>query len=297
MKKLRKCPVFFDAVQHTYTLDGKELSGITSIIQNKIFPDMYKDVPTEMLNKAAKRGTSIHQQIELYNEGFAPEEKSEELKSYIKFFTASSYNVLATEYLVSDLKHIASPIDIVYTDGENNIILADVKTTSVLHLQYVQWQLSIYAHLFEFQNKGLKVAKLIALHIRNGECKEVELSRIEDKYIIKLINSFVKQKDFKNPIEAKLKAKLKPLENNLAKISKQLKELKEKEEELKQIAIEVMKSSYASNYKGSKVTFIYKGSSTRNVIDNELLKEKYQDVYQAVLKKSLSKESLTIKTI
>ena len=52
---LKKCPVEFDELAHTYTLDGKQLSGITGIIKDYLFPDMYKGVHERTLEAAAER--------------------------------------------------------------------------------------------------------------------------------------------------------------------------------------------------------------------------------------------------
>ena len=62
---LKYSRVDYDPVSHTYTLDGKQLSGITGVIKDKLFPDYYKDVPEDVLNKAAERGHRIHTAIEL----------------------------------------------------------------------------------------------------------------------------------------------------------------------------------------------------------------------------------------
>ena len=55
--KLNDCGVVFNAEHHTYTLDEKELSGITSIIGKYIFPNMYSNVSESVLEAARKRGS------------------------------------------------------------------------------------------------------------------------------------------------------------------------------------------------------------------------------------------------
>ena len=62
---LKKCPVEFDELAHTYTLNGKQLSGITGIIKNYLFPDMYKGVHERTLEAAAERGSSVHSQVQM----------------------------------------------------------------------------------------------------------------------------------------------------------------------------------------------------------------------------------------
>ena len=62
---LNGCGVVFNAEHHTYTLDGKELSGITSIISKYIFPDMYSNVSESVLETARQRGSIVHSELEM----------------------------------------------------------------------------------------------------------------------------------------------------------------------------------------------------------------------------------------
>ena len=52
--KLVKSGVVFDSEHHTYTLDGKQLSGITSLLDRQLFKDKYSGIPEDTLRKAAK---------------------------------------------------------------------------------------------------------------------------------------------------------------------------------------------------------------------------------------------------
>ena len=66
MKKLDlvESRVVFDNEHHTYTLDGRELSGVTPIVK-WLFPDTYKGIPQSVLDRAAEYGTLIHSKCEL----------------------------------------------------------------------------------------------------------------------------------------------------------------------------------------------------------------------------------------
>jgi hypothetical protein len=71
--------------------------------------------------------------------------------------------------LVTDGEHYASKIDAVY-QGEKGVILNDRKTTYHLDKEYVSWQLSIYAWMFERMNPGVEVEGLTATWMREGIC-------------------------------------------------------------------------------------------------------------------------------
>ena len=81
MIELQDSGVSFDAEAHRYFLNGKELSGITGLLHKYVFPDMYHDIPQWMLDRAAERGTMVHESIELLDAGFTPAESTPELDS------------------------------------------------------------------------------------------------------------------------------------------------------------------------------------------------------------------------
>ncbi len=185
--QLVQSPVVFDEVEHRYTLDGKELSGITSIIHRYCFPDMYGGVSQAVLDKAAERGKRIHNLVQLSVLDLLPDDNRAELQPF--FDATKGIEWLASEYLVSDLEAVASAIDLVgLVDGK--IYLYDIKTTSVLQLQYLQWQLSIYSRLFCQQNPTLEVAGLRAIHFRDGQCTLTDIIPLQDEYVDALLAAY-----------------------------------------------------------------------------------------------------------
>lgn len=201
MNELIQSAVVFNEEQHTYTLGDKQLSGITTIIKRLVFPDMYKGISQAVLNKAAERGTRIHNLIQMWVMGILSNEDIAELQCFLDAFTATTLITHASEYLVSDNESVASSIDLVCLDAEGNFVLCDIKTTSVLHTEYLQWQLSIYAYLFEHQNPGLQVASLKAIHIRDNKCEIVDVERLQDEYVEALLNAYRSGAEtFDNPL-------------------------------------------------------------------------------------------------
>ena len=200
---LIKSPVVFDEEQHIYTLGDKQLSGITSIIKSLLFPDMYANVSQAVLNKAAERGTRIHNLIQLWTMGILSNEDIAELQPFLDAFHAAELDGWESEYLVSDNESVASSIDLVCLDKDGNIILCDIKTTSVLHIEYLRWQLSIYAYLFERQNPELKVHGLKAIHICKGKCDIVDIERLNDNQVDDLLTAYRNgATTFANPLHA-----------------------------------------------------------------------------------------------
>ena len=172
--------VFFSDIVHCYLNDkGEELIGVTSLMKKHGLGADYSGIPQDVLERAAERGSRVHRLLEDYDNGKAVEDCP-----ILQSYKTLGLQVAASEYLISDNKTVASSIDKVLEDGS----LVDVKTTSKLHIEALEWQLSIYAYLFEKQNKGIKVPHLYALHIRDERCRPLrEISRLLDAKVERLL--------------------------------------------------------------------------------------------------------------
>lgn len=201
--------VTFEAEGHTYTTQfGDTLSGITSIIHKYIFPNMYSGVSSTIMEAARLRGSGVHDMLEQkFNKvAYNGEEFKAEYDSYCAIEKEHKLKQIAAEYLVSDNEHIATCIDsIVKTKG--GVALIDYKTTSVLQYEYLQWQLSIEALLFE-QQTNIKVTDLYAVHLpkpKDGVCdgRLVRIERLQDEFVNALIKAFIDEAEsFDNPLHA-----------------------------------------------------------------------------------------------
>jgi len=174
--ELKKSPVVFDKESHTYTLGERTLQGITGIITSQLFPDKYAGVSASVLRNAAERGTSVHEEIEMAENGFEPDEPREETLSWKKIKSEARLEWLESEYTVSDEKDWASNIDLVMRDADGGIVLADIKTTYRPDLDYAGWQLGVYRYLFELQNPGLEVKRLLIVWLRDGKGQLIEVT-------------------------------------------------------------------------------------------------------------------------
>ena len=48
--------VVFNPADHTYELNGMQLSGITQMLQRQLFPSEFDGIPKAVLNQAAEYG-------------------------------------------------------------------------------------------------------------------------------------------------------------------------------------------------------------------------------------------------
>ena len=294
MITLNKSQVVFSELDHTYTLDGKSLSGVTSILNRQLFADKYSGISDEVLNKAAEYGKGIHESIELYDSlGIGEDEDA--VKAYIKLCQKEGLTRLDNEYLISDNDYVASSIDVVFDDCS----LADIKTTSHLDEEYVSWQLSIYAYLFELQNPDLQANRLLAIWIpkaRYGKPKVVEVSRKPVSEVIRLIEADKNGQQYIPSVATSTEITIaNEVIQEVIRIERELKELKDKQTELREGLLKQMQDHNIKSFKTDGLSLTRKLATTKTSLDSKMLQEKYPEIYNECLKTSEVKESLLIK--
>ena len=246
--------VKYDPIEHTYTnAEGLELSGITGIIKQFICPNIYADVPAEVLEKARERGTKLHGLLELYANGTF-ENVTEEDAEIIDNFNAMAlaledYTCLASEYVVSNNELTASPIDLLALDYEGNLTIIDLKTSHSLNIDFVTWQLNFYRYFLELQT-GLETDNLQALHVSNGKAKFVKVQIIENEHLEYMLSCAYNFNEFKNPlkVEENKMAKLETIYREKKALEEQIKALEEQEEQIKAEVIAEMKANAVKTY-------------------------------------------------
>lgn len=208
--ELKQSGVVFNPEDHTYFLGEKQLSGITGMLERQLFPNTYVGIPDAILEQAAEYGTSVHESIEDFDMNWE-NDGTQEVHDYISLCSTHSLIHEASEYLITDGISWASMIDKVYRVSEDTFDIGDLKTYGVMtadKLEKAKWQLSIYAYLFELQNKRAKVRNLFILHIRNKIKKDgsfdhisnyIPVQRIPSEIVKELLLADSKGEQFQNP--------------------------------------------------------------------------------------------------
>lgn len=275
---------------HVYVLHGKFLSGITQLIKQQLFPDKYSDVPEDVLQKAAERGTNIHRLCESADAGFAS--PMAEVQDYMRMNAEYGKAVECSEYVVSDMQHWASAIDKVYRISDNEFVLADIKTTYTLDIEYVRWQLSIYAYLFELQNPKAKVAGLKCIYLREGKSKMVDCQRIPVDEVKKLLDCGVEGTQYMNPYT--IPAEVAQAELQIANLIQQKKEIDEALEGFKARLLELMDESGVKSWECERLKITRKADTIRNTFDTTRFKKDHPDMVDAYMKQSTTKGGILI---
>jgi hypothetical protein len=298
----------FEPEHHTYTLNDKQLSGVTAIVK-WLFPDTYAGIPENVLKIAADYGTLVHSKCELADSlGIATEPIVQEYQRIIK---DAGLEVALSEYLVSDNQAIASSIDKVFKDDS----LGDIKTTSKVHEANVQVQLSIYAYLYELQT-GRKVNKLYLIWLpkpQYGQPMVKELQRIPSEVCQFVIKQYVAAADPQtsvvaisqylpaNPIHKRIKGEIPDgvhtVVEELMMVKEQLDTLSEREKELKKQLLAAMQGVGEDTWANDLIQITRKAAYERESVDTKTLKADHPDLYEQYKKITKVSESLTYKLL
>ena len=332
MIQLVKSQVEFSENPHGYFLQGVQLSGITTPIKAATGLGVYADasdyVKDFLIPKAGEKGTAVHTAIEAYDKtGEKITEYdlplnghldvSAQLENYIML--REGYEPVDNEYTVSDNLMYASNIDNVWQKKDTGgIWLVDTKTNNLdlypggedALIEYLSWQLSCYAYLFEHQNPTLKVEGLLGNWFRDSQCKQWSITRKDDSIISLLLDctyeltehGFVYDIGDKSIFSActavaAQEQNLIPLHivNTIAAILEEEKAAKMRLEELKVRLKNAMIEHGIKSWDGGKFTATIAKDSVTNTFDTTKFKKDHADLYEQYIKQSIRQGAFTLK--
>lgn len=294
--------IIFEPDTHTYTnQQGNKLCGVTTMLRKYLFADKYKGVPADVLKHAAQHGTRVHEQTQLAICGFKTKDTLPETKAIIKTLKQNKLTPIEAEYLITDNQTCASSIDIVLSDKNQNITLADIKTTETLDTEYVAWQLSIYAYLFE-QQTNHPVTEIIAIHARNNTATIHTIKRIPDTHIAALIEAQrTHATTFTNPLKqldtetTLLTQQAQIIEQKIATIKQTLDNLTMLQTNIKEKLYNEMQMRSIKKWDTDTLSITLKEPSVRTTIDADKLRTLHPRIYKQTTKQTQTKGTVLIK--
>ena len=304
---LYNSPVRFEEDGHTYTFEGHTLQGVTPII-SWLFPETYKGIPKSVLDNAASYGGMIHKKIELADSLGIVDDQS--VRDYLELKEQKGVKTLVNEYLVSDERNIASSIDVVM----DNLDLWDVKTTSKVHIPNVTMQLSIYAWLFEEQNK-VKAGDLYCCWLpkpQYGQAELIRLNRVSADICREIVQIWVCGGDVMNArailaqtgfefekqrVKGEIPDSMTDLMDELIEISEAKKQLEEREKAIKEVLLQQMSVEGVDKWSNDLIEVSRKAAYERTSIDTTALKKKMPEVWEGFKKVTKVAESITYKVL
>lgn len=285
----------FDETTHKYTTEnGEVLISTTQLLKIAGISPSYEMVDSEVLQKAADKGSLIHSEIEDYIKngeiGF-----TKELGEFIDYLKANSLYPVASEKVVHD-DLVAGTIDLILQDINGDYILADIKTTSTIHTDSVSWQCSIYKKLLE-HCVGYKISNLQVFHFdKEGNLNVKDLPMKDDSVIQELYDWYLSNKE--KPFELSTIGQLTELyqvEKLIAYYKNLADEATKKETEMRDSLVAVMKDKGLTKFENDKISITYIPPTTAKTLDTALLKAEQPDLYTKYLKDTEKKEQVRIK--
>ena len=168
----------FNEFNHTYRLDELIIPSVPTLMK-PLSDDFYRAVDPEVLEKAAKRGTAIHNAVENFAQ-FGIEDIPPAYAGYFQAFRTwwelRQPEVLATECRVyHKILRYAGTADLICVIG-GRVTLVDYKSSAQVNSKLCAVQLEGYDRAFE--SHGVKIDDRMILHLsRDGRYSEVPFQR------------------------------------------------------------------------------------------------------------------------
>lgn len=334
---LKQSEVVFNEETHRYLRGDAELSGITGLIHAVlllgVYPDASDYVKKVQIPKAGYYGTCVHKAIQAWDElgieltqfpekehptaGILPSQDVSAELAYYRNVKPRNVKTVASEFTV-DYLNFASQIDCIWCDNEGGIYLVDHKTNNLDYYpggadglkEYLSWQLSCYAVMFEKQT-GKKVKGLLGNWVRKGAGELWRIERKPDELVQKLLSTDIMPDgngrfvylNQEMQVYAEKVEEVKPTESDsslvvpsdvvtaiaaLLRAEKAAKAMKEKLREL-------MEAAGVSKWECDQFTATIGKASESNTFDSKAFQADHPDLYKQYLKKTTRKGSFTQK--
>lgn len=303
--------IIFDEDSHEYTLNGISFTPVTQLLKKYNLSANYTGIPDNVLKKAAARGNAVHKALELYIGG----DRSllgvmNEVDLFNNYVNARNINLgtAKSEQIYYDTHYkVAGTVDFQYLDG-NDVVVADFKTTSSLHLDAVAWQLSIYNYLickgdalsyyfnklkvFHFVNNKLYVKDVYTVDY--DTVKALLDANLRDDPVFNYVKTTKVVSDADKLLIQQILNELEPYEQAVEKLNKELDTVLER---VKQNMVNQKDYSYIEP---NSFVLTYVAPQHRKSLDSskvkKFLKQNGQDV-DSYMKEIITKDSIRIRRL
>ena len=178
MVKIPEFPeLTFDEAGHIYRLNGLVIPSVTTLMK-PLSDDFYRTVDPNVLDRAARRGTAIHNAVENFTtfgvQDIAPQYAGY-FQSFLQWWELRKPEPLAMEHKVyHKILRYAGTADLICVIG-GRLTLVDYKSSAQVNSKLCAVQLEGYDRAFESQ--GVKVDDRLILHLSKSGYQEVPFQR------------------------------------------------------------------------------------------------------------------------
>lgn len=271
--------VEFVPENHTYYCDGEPVPSVTQILHRQGIAPEYSDVAPGVLEKAAARGTLIHEEIQRYIED-GEIGMTEEFALFVELCEKEGLEFYASEEVLCD-GSVAGTADLIGTHGKKRL-LADLKTTATEDREYWRWQLGVYNYIGK-----LNAEEFAVIHLRPEKASFILLTPPSEDEIAEMLEAEAQSVLYAPPEVISPELILKA-----AKTQRELQAAKDAFEGVKRELHDlfVKSGSGVASYGDVKITFTPPRKTER--IDTAKLKKE-----QPELAKQYTTESITAGTV
>ena len=185
----------FNPEDHTYhTENGKLLMSVTQLLKVQGLSPSFEGVPSDVLRKAAERGTAIHAEFEqiIKTKGDCVV-FSDEARWFLEnlYNTEDEWHAELIVWTANLPFNYAGTIDIIRITKDGRVMIYDIKTGKV-HLDAVTWQLTLYAYGFaERYGLGLDVCQieLFCIDAKADGCKVIPIHPIKGSEVMRMLSA------------------------------------------------------------------------------------------------------------
>lgn len=184
--------VDFDEENHQYTVDGVDVLSVTQFIKS-LNPNKYVGVNAKTLQNASKRGTALHNAVEIYEQDGLTSTEIQEFRDYCFLKNRYKWEVVAQERMVVYQYKglvLAGRFDQLQQLGDQ-LIIADLKNTATLDKEALAIQLNLYKMAFE-QTYEMPVDGLRGIWLYKGKRKYIEIP-VNPMHIYTLLEKHIKE--------------------------------------------------------------------------------------------------------
>lgn len=282
---------------HTYFVDGEIASiSITELLRKHGLAPDYGSVSKAKLAERSEVGKEVHKDLEyvLNKAKYTP--KTQQGKDFKRWVTKNIDCGVGEQMLAYEKDGVifAGTADVMAFMKDGSLMVGDHKNTFAFHREYVSWQVSLldyFARQLEEPVNGNNIhwkgaTKFYCFHYdtTNGKMKVIELDKVPDEEIEKLINCEIAGETYKRPVlvvDKDLQVAFEEAENYLIAKEREFKMAEAKAKDLRQKLCDLCEQQGIKSWETPdglvKITYI---APTDNItVDSKKLKEEFPKAY------------------
>lgn len=146
--------VEFDNEEHIYKVDGVIVPNVTTILNETIFKDKYREVPKHILENASRFGRQVHNAIERKDDFFLSDLQRLKYNEFWQLVKENNIKIVEQElivyYVCEETNEVLFIGTLDLTIMFNDLLdISDIKTTYNLDKESLSWQLGFYKIAYE----------------------------------------------------------------------------------------------------------------------------------------------------